>query len=385
MTDRLRTLLHEAAESAGNYVQADHATAPAHHGRFRRPQVLAPLTALSLVLIIVAAFVAVPLLTGSEDPGAAPTASASYPRVVTPPAKSSPLPSEPVGVASFIYSPCIYACDPLLVTPTGVQYALPQSPRGEPTASYTLSPDGRWLGDCDAEGCRLRDLEHTDSRKLRDQGTGRSEIWAWSSNGKWLLLVRHVDGVIKHLEAINLATGEDRPVIDPTESPLVITDDGALIYATPGVNGPRLVTADISSGKLVPRAGITVQAHSQLRNGESVSAQNLSLRLVPDSDLAALDVVAQSPGETVKRPTAILLVNRTNGHVVRRLPVPPSNWNNDAGVWETASAQPKGILLIHSAPDHTQIVRLDLTTGKRTVLSTLPQGSLLVLRGTNRA
>lgn len=165
----------------------------------------------------------------------------------------------------------------------------------------------------------------------------------------------------------------------------MIDDEGALIYATFDPAGPRLVTADIAAGNIEPGTAVTVRARSQLREGERLSARTLSLLLVPDSNLAVVGVGVKSPGEAVHRPTGLLVVDRTDGHVVRRLPIPRSDWSDGSGVWRIESAQPGASLLIHAGPQDTEIVRLDHTTGKRTVLSTLPRESLLVLRDSNRA
>ncbi len=377
MTDRLRTLLLDAAEDARNYAEAHSAVASARRSRTLRRLLVVPLAA-SAVLIAIA----VPLLW-TDDRGPAPVSS-GYPPAVAPAQNTPGLPSGRVGTASFIYAPCVRACDPFLVVTGGVQYTLPRSQRGESTASYTLSPDGRWLGRCGSQGCQVRDLEHNRSSDLADKGPGTSEIWAWSPDSTWLLLVRHVDGAIDHFETIKLSTGQRHRISGAAESPLAVNNDGALLYWKSSPAGTaRLTTADVSSGALVERAGLAPQLGSQLRKGESVSTQ--SLRLVPGDDLVVLTVTAMAQGENVDRPTALLLVNRADGRVVRRLNMPPSDWTTGTGIWEPGSAQPEGILLVHAAQHRTEIVRLDYITGGLAVLSTLPRDSQLVLRGASRS
>lgn len=129
MTDRLRTLLHEAAKDARNYSQAELGPAAAQLDQARRRSMILPLAvAASVVLITVAALVAVPLLTESDESGPAPASSTSYPRDIEPPPNASPLPSGTVGAAAFIYAPCYATCDPFLVMPPGSSTSCPGHP-----------------------------------------------------------------------------------------------------------------------------------------------------------------------------------------------------------------------------------------------------------------
>jgi hypothetical protein len=162
---------------------------------------------------------------------------------------------------------------------------------------------------------------------------------------------------------------------------LAISNDGMIQYWAP--DGTRAVTAEVAQGTLVVRREVPVDLRSGVRDGESVSTH--SLRPGPGDGLIMLTLTAPAPGENLRRPTGLLLVELADGRLVRRLDLPASDHTTGAGVWSPEAALPAGILAVHAAPDRTEVMRLDDVSGAVSVLSTLPRDSLVVLRGTKRS
>jgi len=374
VTDQLRTLLADAAGGARNYADADAAIASARRSRTRRRLVAVPVAAAAVALGAVAAL-------APHGRGPAP-ASPDYPRIVAAPQRPPALPAGRLGPASLVYAPCARDCDPILVLPDGTQYALERPQHGGPTAGYTLSPDGRWLGRSTADGVALRNLDTAVERDLPDDGPGVSEVWAWSPDSTRVLLVRHTDGVVAHFEVVDVGSGDRRRVTGGDLNPVGVRDAGTvLLWNRPGAGAPRLTVADVSSGTLVGRQEITPDLSSLLRPGETAATD--SLRLGPGGAVAMLAVAAPVADDDLRRPQAVQLLDLTDGHAVARLDL-PAGAGRAGELWEPRAMLVGGILLAHHTSGRVDVVRLNDVTGARTVLCTLPGSSQVVLRGGGR-
>ncbi len=363
MTDRLRMLLTEAAEAAGTYVDAGHAVRAA---RRRRAGVAATGT-VAVVLVILAGAAVVGLVNrpGPPAPAAGPP---RYPATVSTPARAGDLPAGRVGTAALIYAPCPLDCTPYLVLGDGRQYRLAKAGRGEATATYTLSPDGRWLGYPTAGGFELRNLAAGTVRRLSDSGPGESDVWAWAPDSTWCLLVRHVDGAVDHLQAVDVMTGATHRLDADPGTPLAIREDGTVIYLSPAGQ----LTVD-------PPTGITPDLHALLHPGETVQPGNF---LLGTGDRGAFVVDKPQPTDAAGRPTALLTVDLTSGRMVARTDLPASGGSGE--LWEPRAVTATGFLMVHWTSGETQIADLDPASGAVTVLSHLPRDAQVVLPGTRR-
>ncbi len=372
MTDRLRCLLSEAAEGARDYTDPGAALAVARRSRVRRRLIATPIVA-------AAGMIAVLGVGPSLDRGFGPQpATDGYPSVVTGPERAVPLPERPVGPASLIYAPCVWRCDPYLVLQDGTRYALPDTGvGGEPTAGYSLSPDGRWLGHPTRAGFRLRNLIATTRHEIRDDGPGTTEAWAWSPNGGRLLLVRHTDGVVHHFRVVDVTTGSGQRHAAASRQPIAVRDDGSVLYWTKArPTGGTVNIANLTTDKVDT---VELDLRSVVRRDENPVPQ--TLRLGPDGRLAAMTVLRSTPADDLGQPSALVLVDLKTGSV-RRLDLP----HHGAGIeaLDPRALRSDGVLLVRTTPEQTEVVRLDEVTGRWTVLSSLPRDSQVVLPGTSR-
>jgi hypothetical protein len=362
--------LTDAAEGARDYADPGAALAAA-----RRLQARRRVIATSIVAAV--ATMAALGVGAAPDRESGPQPSADgYPSVVTRPAQAEPLPERPVGPASLIYAPCIWQCDPYLVLPDGTQYALPETGvGGEPTAGYSLSPDGRWLGHPTRTGFRLRDLTTTTSRDIHDDGPGVTEAWAWSPNGGRLLLVRHADGVVHHFRVVDVTTGSAQRHAAAGRQPIAVRDDGSVVYWTKvGPTGGTVGIANLTTDVV---ATVELDLRAVVRQDEAPVPQ--TLRLGPDGYLAVLTVTLSTPLDDLGQPSALILVDLGSGSV-RRLDLPLAG----TAVLDPRALRSDGVLLVRTTPEQTEVVRLDEVTGRWTVLSRLPRDSQVVLPGTSR-
>lgn len=372
MTDRLRCLLSEAAEGARDYTDPGAALAVARRSRVRRRLIATPIVAAAATI---AALGVGPSLDRESGPQ---PATDGYPSVVTPPERAVPLPDRPVGPASLIYAPCVWRCDRYLVFPDGTQYALPDTGiGGEPTAGYSLSPDGRWLGQPTRAGFRLRDLTATTRHEIDDDGPGATEAWAWSPNGVRLLLVRHTDGVVHHFQVVDVRTGVGQRYGAAGRQPIAVRDDGSVLYWTRArPTGGTVAIADLTTDEV---RTVELDLRPVVRQDESPVPQ--TLRLGPGGHLAMLTVTLSTPIDDLGQPSALILVDLNSGSV-RRLGLPSSGRNT--GGLDPRALYSDGVLLVRTTPEQTEVVRLDEVTGRWTVLSNLPRDSQVVLPATTR-
>jgi hypothetical protein len=115
-----------------------------------------------------------------------------------------------------------------------------------------------------------------------------------------------------------------------------------------------------------------------LRAGETLESG--LFRLGP-SDGAGLIVIVGPP---YGWPAGYLGLDLSaDGQVWGRVDLPASaaSGAEGDGVWEVSANLAGGVMLVHWAPDRTEIVRLHDVTGERTVVTVLPVDSLIVPRG----
>jgi hypothetical protein len=385
MTEQLRALLHDAAAAVPDYADADRALRAGRRALRRR----AVSTAIAAAVVVVIAVGAASALRsdprgGTDEAGpVAPGGEPVYPAVLAPPERAAVLPASRVGSAALVYAPCARDCDPFLVLDSGRQYRLPRLGSGTPTAGYTLSPDGRWLGWPTESGLRIRDLDGRGTRDIADDGPGRTSAWAWSADSRWILAVRHTDGLAHHATAIDVTTGA-RHRADVSGYPVGVRIDGRLVawvgdLASAAEPAAALDTVDLSTGASERTA---LDLGPALRTGEIATGEEL--QPVPGGSLAMLPVQAATPTDILGPASAVLVVDLDTGRVVRRVDLPPSDRSQNTQHWEPRSYEAGGITLVHWTLERTEIVQLDPDTGATVVHSTLPRDSQVLLRGTRR-
>lgn len=175
MKEGLSILLQEAAAGARNYADSSRAIATARRRRASRTAGAAVVVVAVMALVLRGAWTR---MRHQPQPPAAPARThPAYPPQISPPENAEFLPADrAVGAASFLYSPCLDVdrCPEYLVMPDGRQYRMPPvAGRTHSTSTYSLSPDGRYLG-WDAGGrYRIRDLESDSVRDVDVPGKGR--------------------------------------------------------------------------------------------------------------------------------------------------------------------------------------------------------------------
>ena len=403
MSAQLRGLLIDLANQAPNYADSQRAMVDARLRRNRR-RVVAPIVA----FLAVAVLVAVPVLSSYDRPAAPvdtgvtlPGPVAGYPTRAVPPQDAEPLPYAPLGsAAAFVYAPCARDCAPYLVLSDGRQYGLDGPPFGPPASGYTISPDGVWLGWSADGGFQLRNLATGRAHFIADSTLGVTDAWAWSPDSSQLLLGRHVDGTVDHyllvdvaaLAAIatpsgNITTFLLYPLFLPGEfpgTPYAVRNDGDIVVWASGGGGDELPTlAIVDSDTRTERARFTLQMppDSQLlRPGESLQFGPFFLG---PSDDTGLVVIGALDALSVLRETGYVGVDLAAGRIVGRndLPVPELRVLHDDEVWHVVANLGGGVLLIHRTSDRTEIVQMNDVTGVRTIATTLPVDSQVVVPG----
>jgi hypothetical protein len=327
-------------------------------GRARRRMLAVPLLAAVVALV---AFVIAPALRTPPPPPDRPV----------PPA---PLPDRPVGAAAMIYALCARDCDPTLMLTTGVQYVLPRLPAGP--HPYTLSPDGRWLGFPVPTGFRLRNLTDGTTWTLADDGPGASDVWVWSPDSARLLVVRHTDGVVAHVDSVAAATGVRTRVVTG-RSPAALLDDGTVLYWQGEAGLSPLVFADVTRGELRTLTSRSFDVAARLRTGESPAHDLLAIS--PDDSQAMLTVRGPAGDAGLGLPVAVLVLNLGQGRVAERVDLPAG-----ADLWIPSRLLSGSILGVQWAGGRTQVVELDRTVASQTVVATLAGEAEVVLPGDGR-
>jgi hypothetical protein len=115
---------------------------------------------------------------------------------------------------------------------------------------------------------------------------------------------------------------------------------------------------------------LTVDVLAALRPGELFAPHGVLLS--PDGASVLVTINDHRP-DSVSRPVAVVSVTGA-GKVGRRVNLPPSGDGNahEGGVWSVERATSGGALLVHSTARATEVVRLDMATGKREPLFVLP-------------
>jgi hypothetical protein len=356
---RLRESLHELADEARSYADPDAAVTRARRRRAR--SVAVPL---SVAAVVLGGLVAAGLPWLPAEPPV--QVDPRYPARVSPRDGAVPLPADrAVGAASYVYGRCASTCQPVLVLPDGTQYAIPASP-DHGSIAVALSPDGRRLGWANRNEFRLRDLYGTQENVY----TGKS-IWTgarWSPNGRWLVLMWSGQGEYTIIDTTN---GRTTWLATPPWSWFDVSDTGEwLLFPIPyeaGYDRLDAPTGEATHHKLAPSLG---------QAGE----YPLPPLLTPCSCTAMFPLFPSGPVDPyiASGPVVALVdVDLADGHVITRFDLP-----QDDGTWRPVAVLPdEGVVLAHFRPDVTEVVQLHSITGELTVVSRLPAGFEVVLRG----
>jgi hypothetical protein len=149
---------------------------------------------------------------------------------------------------------------------------------------------------------------------------------------------------------------------------------------------PSLAIVDSSTAAVRTGFRLQMPPNSQLmRPDETLQFGPFYLGPSDDSGLLVIHGPVSGGGD-VLRPTGFLGVDLAGGLIWGRSDLPPSaaSGGHGDGVWSVHANLAGGVLLIHSAPDRTEIVQMNDLTGARTVATTLPVESQLVLRSSAR-
>jgi hypothetical protein len=389
VTGRLRDLLDDLATDARDYGDGDRAVATARR-RVTARRVAVP----AVVAVTMAALVlAIGVVRGSlrldvgppGDPSSAPPAVPDYPARIAEPVNPEPLPRAPGGRAAFLWSPaCAGPCQAYLVMTDGRQFAVPRTV-GPPAYDYTLSPDGTWLGGPAVTGYELRALTDGALISIVDTGEGDLTPWAWSPDGEWFLLARHMAGDVYHFVRVNLTDRSVRRIASPEDGVVAINNDGDLIcWVYPGNKARQLPELTIvrSDGSTVDER-ITVRlppnATDLIRDGEVV--ESYWLRLGPDGESGLLVLNRPNgPDDYVPPRTGLLGVDLNLGFVTGRIDLQPVGNGGPAKPWEVKASLAGGVLFTHWPAGWTELVILNTVTGERVVATTLPHGAQVAVR-----
>ncbi len=377
MTEKLRAVLTETAEQAGSYADADRSIAMMRRRRARRLAIAAPL---AVVTAVSGVFLGSQLLRPPGPDGVEVAVTpAAFPSAVSAPSAPKRLPDTAVGAASFIYSLCARDCGYFVVLPDGKQYAISDD-RTSPTKHFSLSPTGKWLAENTVDGVRFRDLEDREARELLDTGPGRSEVWAWSPDGLWALIVRHTDGAVHHFQAVRVADGVSHKAVSDVV-PKAVSNDGAVLYwAKTERADAELVQAEIAGGKLIAQRRFSFDIAGSLQDTEVPNFGTWELGR--GGGISMLTVQQPTPSNDLGAPSAVLLLGLQPGDTtVNRLSL-PSPENSDAqDYWSPQVVEGTSVYAVNSRNDRTRIVVVDTATNVVGTLTTLPPDSIVVLRG----
>ncbi|MFE3452093.1 hypothetical protein ACFXJ8_24550 [Nonomuraea sp. NPDC059194] len=189
-------------------------------------------------------------------PGEAPAviaATPSSPVVITPPATAAPLPEAGTGQPGLmVYTPCMHGCPTYVALADGRQHLLGEK-TAPPPGNLTLSPDGRWLGLPVATGYELRDLVSGTVHQIAfpgrsDHGAVLSP-WAWSADGRRLILGHHASGdVLAYLE-VDVNTGRTSvPAVPRGFEPLGLLVTGELLLFEESRYGKQATRVELAVG-----------------------------------------------------------------------------------------------------------------------------------------
>jgi hypothetical protein len=291
-----------------------------------------------------------------------------------------------VGAGSLLYAACHDGCQPLLLTQDGAQFQLEKTTPGPPTRAQTLSPDGRWMGQIERGRYVVRELAGVRRHEL----PGSWDAWAWSPEGRWLLLADHQDGDVRSYLRMDVASGRSTPLPPPAGSgpAYAVLGSGELLFGPPErFDDDGLTTAPITYQVFDPvrRAvvrSVRVDVRAALRGGEVVAAH--AVRVAADGASLVVEVLEHRV-DSVSRPTAVVTVS-ADGRVGRRLALPASGdgYALPGGVWSVERPVRDGLLLLHTSSTVTEVVLLDLRTGSMRPLFVLPANVPVTVPGRAR-
>ena len=390
-TPELRERLADLAEESHVYADPDAALAGAR--RLHRRRLIGQLGAVAVAVTLTGGIAALAPDAGRERP-VPPSDSPTEARLIYPPTVGvSPdppyLPSKtPTGPAAFFFAPCPQlsgACWPRLVMPDGRQFRLPMTIDSGMPRDLSLSPDGRYAAwGYQVDGwIYVVDLATGNTRHVGEGQFGqRTSPVAWSPETRWLLLAERDGGTVRRYQLVDLRAGvRELPasVIGPGESVIGVTDAGELVVrmAGPDRQLPDIRVVDPTSRTEVSRVRTSVPAH-------------LSWRLGPDDRVtgAWLNPCSCTVMLVVDAPLLQVLVHvdLRDGHVISATPLDyaVASSASDPGTWTVGGSPAGTVLLVHRHPegvDIVQLTKLDTRNGERRVLTRMPAGTRVVVRG----
>lgn len=396
----ISTLLKDASEQAQNYADGTRAVSRAQRVRRTRAAVAA-----MVVLGLLASGMWLVRQRQPDVPANPPARSHPlYPPVVTPSGETPPIPAGPLAAASFLYSSCLdkTLCAEYLVLPDGTQYRLP-------AFRHSLSPDGIYLGWAVGEHYRVRDLRSGTVVDVGVPGKGRMVApLGWSPNGRHVVIVRWDDTEPRtYIRAA--ADGSAAPVTIPHDDTptdhrdefLGVLDSGEIV-ALPGGQYPHpdhLSVLDALSGKgtrtiTLDKAGIA-SAAGVTPGGVEISLAPCGCEVDfllghPMVEFAANTGIPQVdrsvvPASSVVH-TGVVRANATgSGRVLGRVDLPNPVLDKArarfSAAWSIRADLPEGYIAVNWRLDGTDIVIVDRVTGARNVVTRLPAGAVILLRG----
>ncbi|HEX6871008.1 MAG TPA: hypothetical protein VF163_07920 [Micromonosporaceae bacterium] len=258
----------------------------------------------------------------------------------------------------------------LVITPTDLPSAEPIEAGNrplDPMHGLRLSPDGRWLARHDVGGLRLRDL--TSTRTLRIDRGPQSDDGAWSNDGRWLVVSDRQEPTLWDLES-----GMAHPIKVPEQYRgwrivSVFGPDQVMLRETyarseseavpdPDRSHEMYVTIDPATGAVLHEYPVDVGDRLELVSGQYLIWITQDIK---------------------REPNEVVVGDLFEGGVVARfsLPVESPPGYQFWGIWRFADG---GVVLIRDfafdfppvRADPVQFFTLDLASGERTLVCTLP-------------
>ncbi|MEU7947364.1 hypothetical protein AB0C50_22025 [Micromonospora taraxaci] len=325
-------------------------------------------------------------------PGSTPKLLAGLPDRLLPPPTPTALPTDrAVGRAALLYQ----INDPknftaangdlpqlptYLVTATGDQFSVAPTTMG--AVNQALSPDGRWLVQRRDRQWWIRDLTGTTDRAAPPG----HEVRQWSTDGRTLLLGQTA-GASEAFTTFTLSTGELRPLALPA-----MPARRMLAF----LDGREVATAEFDLGpNHQPRNQLTITIQDvDGRNARSVSIpttqqvspgdiRNAVVPLVRGGGDPATVWALVAPQEEIPTgqpaaPMTLVGVDLRSGKPAGRIDLVTPQGDEGEEFIGLAGTQ---VLLQRWTANAIELVTADPTTGKRRVLTSLPDYTKVILPG----
>jgi hypothetical protein len=235
-----------------------------------------------------------------------------------------------------------------------------------------LSPDGRWLLRPGEGGVVIRDLLTTEVRSVPGY---RFTPGAWSDDGRWLVLDNDQSGP----DLLDLTTGQRQPIrfdqshtgwrVDAVLGPHEVLLQQVYDYdrRDPDPRHEMYVTSDPASGAVLREYPVDFGA-----GGVGATAGG---RLILGTTLT-----------TAKDPGQVIVADLYRGAPLARWPF-PAEYPAGYGFWTAGRLGGDTIVLVRDydfggeppRSDPVQLFTLDVTTGERRLVCTLPPRTQLIL------